>query len=215
MWVDRAVRWLLPREEHFYDLLERGAACALESSALLATCCNGSTEMSREAMIEKMQEIEHQAYRVIAEVYEALNRTFVTPIDRSDIFGLAGALEDITDDIHATALQITVHAMDDLPAGSRDLVSLIKDACEAVSAAVGLLRGLSEPAEVRDRCQFIYRLESEGDRIFRTHIGEMFRTETDAIRLLKHKEFLEGLEQTLDTCQDVANALETIVIKNA
>jgi uncharacterized protein Yka (UPF0111/DUF47 family) len=215
MWVTRAVRWLLPREDHFYEFLERGAACALESSALLSACCNGPTEATRDTMVEKLQEIEHKADRVIVEVYEALNRTFVTPIDRSDIFGLATALERVTDDIHDTALQLVVHAMDDVPAGSRDLAALIKEACEAVHTAVGLLRGLNEPAEVQDRCQLIYRLETDGDAIFRTHIGEMFRTETDAIRLLKHKEFLEGLDETLDACQDVAKALETIVIKNA
>ena len=215
MWIDRAVKWLLPREEHFFDLLERGAACARECSALLVTCCDEATAAGREAIVERMHDVEHDADRNIAEVYEALNRTFVTPLDRSDIFALATALEGITDDVFATVLQVVVHALEDLPPGSRELAALIRDACELISTAVGLLRGLKRPGEIRDCCKRISRLESEGDRIFRMQIGEMFRTETDAIRLLKHKEFLEGLEQTLDVCDDVGNALETIVIKNA
>jgi uncharacterized protein len=215
MWIDRALKWRLPREEHFFDLLERGAVCARDSGALLVACCDEPTVAGREAVVERIRDVEHEADRVIAEVYEALNRTFVTPLDRSDIFALATALEGITDDIFATVLQVVVHALEDLPPGSCELSALIRDACESIVTAVGLLRGLKRPGEIRDRCKQLSRLESEGDRIFRTQVGEMFRTETDAIRLMKHKEFLEGLEETLDVCDDVGNALETIVIKNA
>jgi uncharacterized protein Yka (UPF0111/DUF47 family) len=215
VWVDRAVKWFLPREQHFFDLLERGSACARECSALLVACCDEQAAAQREALVERMRDLEHEADRIIAEVYEALNRTFVTPLDRSDIYALATALEGITDDIFATVLQVVVHAMEDLPAGSQPLAALIHEACQAIETAVGLLRGLKDPGAIRDRCRRLNTIESEGDRIFRTQLGEMFRTETDAIRLLKHKEFLEGLEETLDVCDDVGNALETIVIKNA
>src|SRR4029077_3109425 len=135
MWIDRAVKWLLPREEHFFDLLERGAARALEINALLADCCAAKPHAAREAIVERMHQVEHEADRVIAEVYEALNRTFVTPMDRSDIYSLASSLEGITDDVFATALQVVVHAMEDLPQGSNELASLIRQACGAVEAA--------------------------------------------------------------------------------
>jgi uncharacterized protein len=215
MWLDRAVRWLLPREDQFFNLLERGADCTRRCSALLADCCGEATPAGREALVERMRDVEHEADRVVAEVYEALNRTFVTPIDRSDIYALATALEDIVDDIFATALQFVVRAIDDLPAGSCELASLIREAGEAIDSAVRLLRGMKDPGAIRERCELLNRLESEGDRIYRTRLGDMFRSERDAIRLMKHKEFLEGLEQTLDACDDVGNALQTIVIKNA
>jgi uncharacterized protein Yka (UPF0111/DUF47 family) len=215
MWIDRAVKWLLPREKHFFDLLERGADCAKRCSDLLVACCQESTHAAREDLVRQLHDVEHEADQNIAEVYEALNRTFVTPLDRSDIFALASALEGITDDIFSTALQFVVHAMDDLPAGSCELAALIQQACQAIQEAVGHLRGLKRPDLIRDRCRLLNRLESDGDRVFRTQMGIMFRNETDAIRLLKHKEFLEGLEQTLDACDDVGNALETILIKNA
>ncbi|HEX8204151.1 MAG TPA: DUF47 family protein [Isosphaeraceae bacterium] len=215
MWIDRAVKWLLPREEHFFDLLERGAACARECSTFLVSCCGDQAGVDRDALVQQMHDIEHEADRIIAEVYEALNRTFVTPLDRSDIYALATALEGITDDIFATVLQVVVHAMEDLPAGSCELAATIQQACAEIQTAVGLLRGTKRLGEIREICKRISLLESEGDRIYRTQVGELFRTETDAIRLLKHKEFLEGLEGTLDVCDDVGNALETIVIKNA
>ena len=215
MWIDRAVKWLLPREEHFYDLLERGAACALECSQLLVACCDEPTNDGRGAVLARMHEVEHRADRVIQDVYEALNRTFVTPIDRSDIYALATALEDIVDDIYATALQFVVRALDELPEGACELASLIREAGEAIVSAVGMLRGMRDPGAIRERCAELNRLESEGDLIFRTRLTELYRSETDAIRLIKHKEFLAGLEDTLDVCNAVGKALETIVIKNA
>ena len=84
-----------------------------------------------------------------------------------------------------------------------------------INGAVASLRGMKNPGEIRRRCKEINRLESDGDRVFRSHIGEMFKTETDAIRLLKHKEFLEGLEDTIDRCAHVGTVVEAILIKNS
>jgi uncharacterized protein Yka (UPF0111/DUF47 family) len=215
MWIDRAVKWLLPREEHFFDLIERGADRAHEISSLLVDCCAAGSHTDRESIVERMHRVEHEADRVIAEVYEALNRTFVTPLDRSDIYSLSVSLEEVADAIFATALQFIVHAMEDLPEGSRELAGLILQACEAIRDAVLNLRGMKDPAAIRRGCELIDRLESEGDRIYRTRIAAMFRTEVDAIRLIKHKEFLEGLERALDACEDVGGALRTVIIKNA
>jgi uncharacterized protein Yka (UPF0111/DUF47 family) len=88
MWIDRAAKWLLPRDEHFFELLEGGADRAHEISALLVECCAVRAHADREAIVERMHQVEHEADRIIAEVYEALNRTFVTPLDRSDIYTL-------------------------------------------------------------------------------------------------------------------------------
>jgi uncharacterized protein len=215
MWIDRAVKWLLPRETHFFDLIERGAARAYEISALLADCCAATSHADREAIVERIHQVEHEADRVIAEVYEALNRTFVTPLDRSDIFSLAVSLEEVADAVFATALQFVVHAMEDLPGGSSELAALILQSCVAIQSAVTELQGMKNLAGIREQCELLDRLESEGDRIYRTQLAAMFRAETDAVRLIKHKEFLEGLERTLDACEDVGGALRTIVIKNA
>ena len=129
MWIDRAVKWLLPRETHFFDLVERGAARAYEISALLVDCCAATSYADREAIVARIHEVEHEADRVIAEVYEALNRTFVTPLDRSDIYSLAVSLEEVADAVFATALQYVVHAMEDL---ARDSLTGRRHAARAV-----------------------------------------------------------------------------------
>jgi uncharacterized protein Yka (UPF0111/DUF47 family) len=215
MWLDRAVKWLLPREEHFFDLLERGSASVLRSGELLVACCDAKTAADRETSVAQMHDEEHVSDRVIHEVYEALNKTFVTPLDRADIYALATDLENVVDRIHATINQIVVHAMEDVPASSAELAAKVLLACKEIDAAVKLLRNLKQLDQIRTHCKAVVQLEHDGDQIFRARIGEMFRTEKDAIRLLKHKEFLEGLENALDACDDVANALEGLVIKNA
>jgi predicted phosphate transport protein (TIGR00153 family) len=215
MWLDRAIKWLLPREDHFFELLARGAQCAKSASALLVECVQDANPVSREETIKKLKEVEHDADRVIIEVYKELNRTFVTPIDRSDIYNLASELESMTDVVYSTALQISVHAMEDLPAGSVEIATLIQKASGEVYDAVSKIQKKNSHLEIRKHCKSIKSLEDEGDRIFRTRIAEMFKSESDAIRLLKHKEFLEGLERSLDLCDDVSNALSTIVIKNS
>lgn len=215
MFLDRAVKWLLPREEHFFDLLERGAACAKKSSELLVACCSADTEAERAEIVDRATDEEHVADRVIHEVYEALNKTFVTPLDRSDIYALATDLENITDAVTATMMQLKVHAMELVPKGSVELAELIAKACDEIAAAVKLLRRMRELDEVRAHCRKITLLEHDGDQVFRQRIGEMFKIEKDAVLLLKNKEFLEGLERTLDACDDVANSLETLVIKHA
>lgn len=215
MWLDRAVKWLLPREEHFFDLLEKGSACVARSGEILLECCNATSSADREGAVARMTDEEHASDKVIHEVYDALNKTFVTPIDRSDIYALATDLENVVDRCHGTITQIVVHAMEDLPPGSAELAEKVNQACKEIDAAVKLLRNLKQHDAIQNHCKALVQLEHDGDQIFRAKIGEMFRTEKDAVRLLKHKEFLEGLENTLDACDDVANALESLVIKNA
>jgi uncharacterized protein Yka (UPF0111/DUF47 family) len=213
--LDRAVKFLLPREDHFFDLLERGARHARESAEHMVSLCSAPTASEREAALVRLRDVEHAADAVIHDVYDALNRTFVTPLDRSDIYALANHLEEVVDLNHATAMQVVVHAIDDVPAGSSELADLILKGANEVQAAVALLRRLRDLDRVREHTRALSRLEHEGDDIFRARVAALFRDEKNAIRLIQHKEFLEGLERSLDAIDHVGTALMTIVIKNA
>lgn len=215
MWLDRAIKWLLPREEHFFDLLAQLARCVGDAGSLLVDCVSDPDPASRERTIAKIKEVEREADLAIAEVYKELNRTFVTPIDRSDIYNLGSELESITDEIFSTALQIPIHAIDELPSGSADFASLIKKATHEIVLGVSQIQSKHGHLEIRRHCKTIKNFEDAGDTVFRTQMAQMFKHESNAIKLLKHKEFLEGLERTLDLCDDVGNVLTTIVIKNS
>jgi hypothetical protein len=211
--IDRLVKTLLPKEEHFFDLLEKGADVAVRAGAVMKSVCSADAAVRKEA-IEQIRDIEHEADGVIHEVYDALNRTFVTPIDRSDIYALATQLEDVVDLCHATAMQIVTHAMEDIPEGALELADLIAAAATEARAAVGELRTLKNLEEVRRRCTQMSKFEHEGDEIFRKRIGALFKNEKNAVHLIQHKEFLEGLEAALDACDHTGKALTAIVIKN-
>jgi uncharacterized protein Yka (UPF0111/DUF47 family) len=214
MWVDRLVKMLLPREDHFFDLLEKGANVAAKSGQLLAKLCAANDAKTREDIVIELGDVEHEADAIIHEVYDALNRTFVTPLDRSDIYSLATQLEDVVDLNHATAMQLRVHAMDDLPAGSKEMGELIAAASEEAKVAVSLLRGMKKLEEIRKHCHQLSKLEHDGDEIYRSRVGLLFKEEKNAVRLIQHKEFLEGLERALDACDHTGHALSAIVIKN-
>lgn len=215
MWFDRVIRWLLPKEEHFYDLLEKGADSLRDAGRLIALCCRERDFKKREEIIQQIRESERRSDRIIAETYVALNDTFVTPIDRSDIYELATDMEKISDAIFGTALQIIVHAIEDLPPGSEELADLIEKACEAIYQGVCAIRVIKDPEAILGHKATLEALEHEGDRVFRERTGAMFKSEKDAVRLIKHKEFLEGLERALDDCDDVGSILGNIVINNA
>jgi len=211
--IDRLVKTLLPKEEHFFDLLEKGADVAVRASQVLQRVCTVENGERPQALTQ-MRDVEHEADGVIHEVYDALNRTFVTPIDRSDIYALATQLEDVVDLAHATAMQVVVHAMEDIPEGAPELAALIVAAAAEARAAVGQLRELKNLDEIRRRCTQMSKLEHDGDEIFRKQIGLLFKNEKNAVHLIQHKEFLEGLEAALDACDHTGQALTAIVIKN-
>jgi len=212
--LDRLVKQLLPREDRFFDLLVKGAEIAVRSSEVMERLCQAGDDAAREALIKESRDVEHAADAVIHEVYDALNRTFVTPIDRSDIYDLATHLEDIVDLNHATAMQLEVHAINELPKGSAQIAALTVKATNVALRAVTKLRGLKLLDQIRADCTEMSRLEHDGDDIYRAQMKELFRTEKDAIRLIQHKEFLEGLERTLDAVDHTGKVLSAIVIKN-
>lgn len=213
--IDRLVKMLLPREDRFFDLLVKGAEIAESSTHIMKRLCEDGDGAGRTALVKEMQDTEHAADAVIHEVYDALNRTFVTPIDRSDIYDLATHLEDIVDLNHATAMQLEVHVIGSIPAGSLELANLCVQAGAEVKAAVEKLRGLKHLDQVRAHCTQTSRLEHEGDVIYRGQMKALFRNEEqNAVRLIQHKEFLEGLERVLDAFDHTGGSLSAIVIKN-
>jgi uncharacterized protein Yka (UPF0111/DUF47 family) len=213
-WIDRLVKTLLPKEEGFFDLLERGADTAVKAADVMARLCGTEDLHARSALLTEMRDVEHAADGVIHEVYDALNRTFITPIERSDIYALATHLEDVVDLNHATAMQLEVHAIDRIPEGSVDLAKLSVQASLEVQQAVLKLRGLKHLEGIRGHCETLSRYEHEGDDVYRRQMAHLFRTEQNAVQLIQHKEFLEGLERILDAFDHTGQVLSAIIIKN-
>ena len=213
-WLQRAIKWFLPDEGRFFETIEEAAEAAELAGRLFDELARAEGRDARVLLMERIREAEHAGDKAKKDMADALDATFVTPIDREDLFHLASALESISDFISATANHLTVHQMDTLPSGTRELASVLHKATTQVRDAAALLKDPHGAEKVRALCASVHHLEHEADVIFRLRLGDLFAHEKDAIQLIKDKEFLEGLEDAIDQCAKVATVMEAILIKN-
>ena len=202
---------LLPREEEFFDLFAEVASRSHEAAGYLLELFTGEPERVTYCA-EAIKRLEHEADKVTDEVVNRLDRTFITPIDREDIHLLASDLDDVIDRIDAIARRAHVLKLGVTPVGVKELCQIIQRITAEVLEGVKHLR---KNKDVLPHCTEAKRLEEEGDAIFLESLGRLFDDETDPIRLIKWKEILDTLEQTIDEAEDVANDIESISIKNA
>lgn len=202
---------LLPREEDFYDLFVEVATRAAECARLLRALLTGKPELAT-FNADAIRRLENECDELTHEVVRRLDRTFITPIDREDIHLLASDLDDVVDRLDATARRARIFRVGRSPEGVDQLCAAVEEITAEVLAAVTSLR---DGKDVMAHCIRAKRLEEEGDAIYHDMLGRLFDEETDPIRLIKWKEIFDMLEEALDEAEDVANAIESIVLKHA
>jgi len=202
---------LLPREERYFDLFNRMVS-HLTSSALLLQQLFADFDRRAE-YVDQIKQVEHTCDEITHDIVRRLNQTFITPIDREDIHELASALDDIVDYIEYTARRTVLYRLEQPTEHARRMIDVIVRLTAALERAViSLGKG---DGRVLQECVAIHTLEHEGDTLHHEAVGQLFAEEHDPIRLIKLKEIYEKLERTIDKCEDVANVLEAIVLKNA
>jgi predicted phosphate transport protein (TIGR00153 family) len=170
-----------------------------------------STEPPRWESAAGIQDVEHRCDTITHEIFQRLNRTFVTPLDREDIHGLARSLDDVMDAIDASAAVIRRYRIPDVRFGARELARIIARATEQVRQGAA---ALEKRTGVHVVTVEINRLENEADDIHDEALRRLFEGETDALTVIKWKEVLDLLEDATDRCEDVANVFEGVVVKN-
>lgn len=200
----------LPREQSFFILFNQVAANICEGAQALSGLFQNFDD--RFARAGAIKELEHKGDNFTHEIFTQLNQTFVTPFDREDIHALTNKLDDVLDLIDAAAGRIVNYRADTLHTGATELGDILVRATKEIKAAVSRLE---KPNGILEHCIEINRLENEGDAIVRQAIGRLFDEEKDPVELIKWKEILEVLEIAIDKCEDVANILESVVLKNA
>ena len=202
---------LLPREEEFFDLFIDVATRCQEAAVLLRELLTGRAERAAYCA-EAIKRLENEADDVTHEVVNRLDRTFITPIDREDIHQLASDLDNIIDRIDGTARRARIFRLGKAPEGIAELCDVIHRVTSEIAQAVGKLRGKGD--DVMQHCIEAKRLEEEGDAIYHQMLGRLFDQEKDPIAILKWKEIYDILETTIDEAEDVANDLESIILKH-
>ncbi len=212
--LQQAIHWFLPKELHFFDYTDRAADAAHLAGQLVVELTRAQGRDAQLQLVEKLRDCEHEGDEAMRQMAEALDQTFVTPIDREDLYLLTSAVESISDFVSSTANHLTIHDLQGLPAGSRELADLVAKATAEIRDAIRLLRSHRSDPRIRAAVRSVHYLEHEADVIFRVRLGDLFAHEKDAIELIKKKEFIEGLEDAVDRCQVAARVLENIAIKH-
>jgi predicted phosphate transport protein (TIGR00153 family) len=201
---------LVPQRREFYDLFNQAAANNVEIARLLVRLLDDFPN-DRDTLARDIKDAEHEGDRLTHEVVDLLNRTFVTPFDRDDMYRLASALDDICDHVDEAAGNILGYGVVEIRPNARQQATVIERAATKLQEAVGKLDGFKdskrELIELRD-------LEDEGDRLNRESIAELFASSDDAIAIIRWKDIHEQLEEAVDACENAADVLEAILVKN-
>jgi uncharacterized protein len=200
---------LIPREERFFDLFVEDAANVLGAARLLEAMLRSWDEIERRA--GEIKDAEHRGDEITHNIGQKLESTFVTPFDREDMHALISGLDDVLDGIEEIADTLILYKIDAPTAAAVELGTLIVRQCEQIHEALGHLRGFKGLDAYRIE---IHRLENEGDRIGRQAIAGLFDT-NDPIHILKWRKVYNQLEDTIDLCEDVADIIERITLKNS
>ena len=202
----------IPQEKKFYELFEESAHNAVKTAQSLKKLVD--TWHNVDIMIGEITELEHEGDRITHQIMKELNRTFVTPFDREDIASLAHSLDDVTDFIHAAADAMLIYRIDQPTERAKELAETIVQAAAEIERAVPQLRHRAQLKQVLERCVEINRLENVADKVFRAAMAELFDDSKDFAHVIKWREIYEHMESATDRCEDVANVLEGVAIKN-
>jgi len=201
----------LPREEKFYHLLQKQVGLIAEASGLLLEGMRmGDARLAGAAT--SINVLENRGDEVIHEIFTRLNQTFITPIDPEDIHNVSSSLDDVLDGIEDTSHRIVSYRIQPIPPTMITLAELVAACAANLQKAI---EALEKNGPILPHCIEINRIENEADRIGRSAVADLFDKETDPIRLIKLKEIYEFLEATIDSCEDVADVLQNVVVKNS
>ena len=201
---------LVPQRKEFFELYSRSAANVVDIAKLLVQLLDRFPEDGHE-LVRDIKASEHEGDRVTHEIVDLLNRTFVTPFDRDDMYRLAGALDDICDHIDEAAGNIASYGVTDVREEALRQAEVILRAATKLDEAVGHLEGFRDARRQLDE---LHELEDEGDRLERDAISSLFRAGGDAVSIIRWKDIHERLEEAVDACQHAAHVLEAIIVKN-
>jgi hypothetical protein len=201
---------LLPKDEKFFEYFFQQSDILCQASHLLQTGLQGGYEGMCQ-VAKHMETLERAGDEVTHKLLGRLRQTFITPFDPEDIQSLASALDDVLDTMEDAVFRIVAYRIDPIPAAAMELGGMISNSCRALDKA---LRALQEKKPVMEACIEVNRLEEAADAVERAMLANLFSSGIDAITLIKLKELYELLESATDRCEDVADVIQNIAVKN-
>jgi predicted phosphate transport protein (TIGR00153 family) len=200
---------LVPQNREFFRLLERASENAVAIARLLVDLMEGFPATA--GTLRDVKDLEHEGDSLTRQVVDLLNRTFVTPFDRDDIYLLATAIDDVCDHVDEAAGDIAGYGIDEIRPKASEQARVILRSAEKLHEAVQRLEGFRDS---NLQLRALRELEDEGDRLNREAVSELFSSGEDPISVIRWKDIHEQLEEAVDACENAADVLEAILVKN-
>ena len=201
---------LLPKEDQYFALFSQMTEKIKEAAALLVEMLNGP-DSEFDPLSKKIKSVEHECDEIAHSVTIKLNKSFITPFDREDIYTLSMALDDVCDYIDAAARSVVMYNIHEIDEHSRQLATIIRKLADEVHGAVGFLK---DSRGMEQHLINIQRLENDADEVYFRANAELFKSNADPVRIIVWKELYEILENATDKCEYVGNIIESIVLKH-
>lgn len=203
---------LIPQDKVFFDLFEKQAAVVREAAYQLVALTEDFTSVKDKR--HEIEKLEHKGDMITHDIYEQLNRTFITPLDPEEISRLASALDEVLDYIDGATEKMLYYGISGTDSHMIELAKLIHMSTIEIESAVKGIRSIKDPRYIEERCIEVNRLENLADDVLAHAVTDLFQT-NDAIMIIKFKDIYEHLEVATDYCEDVANVLSDIAIRHS
>jgi hypothetical protein len=200
---------LVPQKREFFDLFTQASANARDIARALVELLEAWPD--DKSKLADIRELEHEGDRLTHELINLLNQTFVTPFDRDDIYRLASVIDDVCDHVDEAADNIDAYEVQDVPDRARQQGEVIYRAASRLHEAVEQLEGFKDSSR---QLVALRQLEDEGDRLSREAVAALFQSGADPLTIIRWKDIHEQLEEAVDACENAADVLEAILVKN-
>jgi uncharacterized protein len=208
-------KMFLPKDKVFFTLFDKVSNVLVDMGAKLIDLVNENDYESRAKLIKEIEDMEHVNDEQTHTLFVELGKNFITPFDREDIHSLATALDDIADYIYASAKKINFYKVNPCETGFQKMAEVIQQGTKAVNVAVNELRNMKDMRRITDALVEINNIENQADDIFDLSVERLFESEPDTKTIIKKKEIYQTMEIVTDKCEDVANVIESILVKYA
>jgi len=210
--INDVFQFLTPKDKKFFPLFKQASDNLVELASTLNDVVNAHKN-ERDEYFKKIDQLEIEIDKITHNTNLELSKNFLTPFDREDIYSLSKSMDDVADFLHSSASRMKMYQVEKITKSIRKLTEINLESCMLIQKAVSDLRKNKNLQLVTVSCKKIAKLESKADVIFDNAVMDIFENETDAIKIIKYKEVLTALEEASDKCKDVANVMETIVVK--
>ena len=215
MRADSIIKWFMPKEERFHELLSKDTQNLLKAARLFSEIGHCGSLQERRIKVVELKAIEHDGDQITRQIFEALNTTFITPFDREDIRSLASDLDDILDYLEGVAQYLVIFQLDDSPEALRHFADILVKMAEEIDRTIHKVWDLGNAPSIHEALVHISDLENQADALYLTVIADLFRGDgLHPLETMKWKEIYDNLENACDECKEFTHVLGNVVLKN-